>query len=121
MEISLEYCSVACGRTPHSASWHARSGILAFAADKSIGLAEIAPNDAVLKMTGTLHGHADRVNAVHWITCRGSRELPASPSLVELVSGSVDKTIRVWRSSDHQEVGVVIVCEKNSVKKFLTL
>ena len=108
MEITLEYCSVACGRTPHSASWHTRTGTLAFVADRSVGLAEITPNDDVLKITGTLHGHTDKVNCVHWITCRGSRELYRSVSL-EVISGSVDKTIRVWRRrNEGQEVGVVM-------------
>ena len=39
MEVSLLYCSIACNRTPHAVSWH-QTGTLAFAADKSIALAE---------------------------------------------------------------------------------
>ena len=38
-EVSLEYVSVGCNRTPHCVDW-APTGLLAYGADRSIALAK---------------------------------------------------------------------------------
>eukprot|EP00731_Ephydatia_muelleri_P007818 Em0004g156a len=51
--------------------------------------------DAVLT---ALHGHKERVNCVKWITARKSGA--ASPQTLELLSGSVDKSVILWQRTE---------------------
>ena len=55
----------------------------------------------------TLHGHTERVNCVQWISNRGCGHIVAKQPR-ELVSGSVDKSIRVWRENELNEVLISI-------------
>ena len=101
--ISLVYFSSGCNPNPHAVSWDS-SGTLAFATDKSIALAQPQQRD-ILLVTNTLHGHSDKVNCLRWVTWRGRGPMGvAAASSRELVSGSVDKSVRVWRESGTNEV-----------------
>ena len=116
MHVSLEYVSVGCNRTPHCVAWHQR-GLLAYGADKSVALAEFANVSMSLwicfkyyclfqdgrglgKVVAMLHGHSNRVNCVCWVTERLPEVPPFSQETdrpIELLSGSVDKTVNLWR------------------------
>ncbi|XP_019857686.1 PREDICTED: probable elongator complex protein 2 [Amphimedon queenslandica] len=98
MAISLEYCSVSCNRTPHAINWEPSGDRLAFATDKSIAIAETIQG-GTLYVKHTLHGHNEKVNCVRWVAGRGGR---VDTITRELISGSVDKTIRVWRESNNE-------------------
>ena len=41
MAVSVEYISVACNQTPHSADWNS-NGLLAYGAGNSIALAKVS-------------------------------------------------------------------------------
>lgn len=49
-------------------------------------------------MLTALHGHKERVNCVKWITARKSGA--ASPQTLELLSGSVDKSVILWQRTE---------------------
>ncbi|PGH30767.1 elongator complex protein 2 [[Emmonsia] crescens] len=91
-----EYISVGGNRHPAAADWDKHSGILAFGADNNVALWD--PTDKY--KTGVyalLTGHSDEVNAVKFYT------LPSSHggSRHFLITGSADRTIRVWRRQDN--------------------
>ena len=49
-----------------------------------------------------LHGHSNRVNCVCWVTERLPEVPPFSRETdrpIELLSGSVDKTVNLWRET----------------------
>ncbi len=53
-----------------------------------------------------LHGHSDRVNCVQWVVPRsGQAQYTAEDrASVEIASGSVDKSIIVWRRGEADTV-----------------
>ncbi|KAK2794927.1 hypothetical protein FQN52_006806 [Onygenales sp. PD_12] len=86
--ITTEYVSVGGNRHPAAADWDARSGILAFGADNNVALWD--PGDKYhTGIYALLPGHTDKVNAVKFYTC------PSSGTRL-LLTGSVDRTIRIW-------------------------
>ncbi|KAL1959991.1 hypothetical protein VTO42DRAFT_659 [Malbranchea cinnamomea] len=87
--VETEYISVGGNRHPAAADWDVRSGLLAFGADNNVAL--WAPTDASQKgVYSLLVGHTDKVNVVKFYT-------PPSSELPLLITGSVDRTIRIWR------------------------
>ncbi|KLJ12455.1 elongator complex protein 2 [Blastomyces silverae] len=93
-----EYISVGGNRHTSAADWDENTGILAFGADNNVALWD--PTDK--HKTGVyalLSGHTDEVNAVKFYT------LPCSDggSHQFLLTGSADRTIRVWRRQDTHE------------------
>lgn len=129
MDARLLYTSVGCNRTPQSADWYGE--LFAYGADRAIMLAVWEEVNVVCELNGlatrcimhiyalcelpifcgaqkehldtvftALHGHKERVNCVKWITARKSGA--ASPPTLELLSGSVDKSVILWQRT--QEV-----------------
>ena len=71
MDVSCEYISIACNRTPKSLKWSPMNETVAYGAGSSVAVADFG-GDAP-KVEYTLHGHTARVNCVHFLTSR-SRE-----------------------------------------------
>jgi WD40 repeat protein len=108
MAVSLEqaFISVGCNQTPQAADCSPTSGRIALGARCTVALWNPvrAPQDPGFHVradgqdaTGrgisvTLRAHAGDVNAVKWIPSRGTCEA--------IVSGSVDKTVRIWEEHD---------------------
>ncbi|PGG97870.1 elongator complex protein 2 [Blastomyces parvus] len=93
-----EYISVGGNRHSSAADWDENTGILAFGADNNVALWD--PTDK--HKTGIyalLSGHTDEVNAIKFYT------LPSSDggSRHFLLTGSADRTIRIWRRQDSPE------------------
>ncbi|KAG0648310.1 Gamma-toxin target 2 [Hyphodiscus hymeniophilus] len=91
MEISAEYLAAGANRHPSVADWD-EGGILAFGADRNIALWSPQNHDSRGALA-LLSGHTDTVNVVKFI--------PKSDGI--LLSGSVDKTIRIWRRDPSSE------------------
>ena len=56
-----------------------------------------------------LHGHKERVNCVRWMTWRSehAQSIYAKVTPLELVSGSADNDVIVWRqSTESKEVDI---------------
>lgn len=109
------YISIGCNRIPQSADWginchgpNSDRGLVAFGAHQFVALYDpevcaenIVPNlicqdpnsGGVIE---TLPGHTDKVNVVKWIN-HGSDIAQHSTAFV---SGSVDKTARIWRKDE---------------------
>ncbi|KAJ5083266.1 Elongator complex protein 2 [Penicillium angulare] len=87
--VSSKYISVGGNRHPEAADWDVQSGILAFGADNNVALWD--PLDKTHRgVHSLLVGHSDKVSAVKFYTC------PSSSAKL-LVTGSVDRTVRVWQ------------------------
>lgn len=107
-QMRTEYLAAGGNRHPSAADWDT-SGLLAFGADRNIALWRpqvstntqltasfgfssrsctnaISQNDTNQGVYRLLSGHTDTVNSIKFI--------PESPQL--LISGSVDKTVRIW-------------------------
>ncbi|KAL2003473.1 hypothetical protein VTN02DRAFT_3682 [Thermoascus thermophilus] len=90
VSITTEYISVGGNRHPAAADWDVQSGVLAFGADNNVALWD--PTDKSQRgVYSLLVGHTDKINAVRFYTCPSTRTK-------FLLTGSVDRTIRVWRS-----------------------
>ncbi|KAE8450121.1 hypothetical protein EG329_006902 [Mollisiaceae sp. DMI_Dod_QoI] len=115
-QLLAEYLAAGANRHPSAADWDA-SGLLAFGADRNVALWQ--PQDASSQgLLALLSGHTDTVNAVKF--------MPESSGI--LVSGSVDKTLKVWNKdlssglytciqtlSDHQSsVNCIAVSSRSS-------
>ncbi|PGH13181.1 hypothetical protein AJ80_06427 [Polytolypa hystricis UAMH7299] len=86
-----DYISVGGNRHPAAADWDSQSGLLAFGADNNVALWDTT--DPYHKgVYALLVGHTGTVNAVRFYTC------PSSGSRL-LITGSADRTIRVWQPS----------------------
>jgi len=57
------------------------------------------------RVVSTLHGHKDRVNCVRWIRARAHAGMAVKEPW-ELVSGSVDSCVIVWRQKRAEKVSV---------------
>ncbi|KUJ20166.1 WD40 repeat-like protein [Mollisia scopiformis] len=115
-QLTAEYLTAGANRHPSAADWDT-SGLLAFGADRNVALWQ-PQNTRSQGLLALLSGHTDTVNAVKFI--------PESSRI--LVSGSVDKTLRVWKEdptsglytciqtlSDHQSsVNCVAVSSRSS-------
>ncbi|KFY45278.1 hypothetical protein V494_01033 [Pseudogymnoascus sp. VKM F-4513 (FW-928)] len=81
-----EYVVAGANRHPAAADWHGE--VLAYGADRNIAIWN--PQGGHHGVTTLLVGHTDTVNVVKFME---------STAGLLLLSGSVDKTIRVWRAS----------------------
>ncbi|KAI7885696.1 WD40 repeat-like protein [Lichtheimia hyalospora FSU 10163] len=91
--IYKEHISIGCNRTTHAASW-GLNGLVAFGANQLIALYN--PLDKHNNgITETLPGHTDRVICVEFIERGHEAELQD----VALVSGSADKTAKIWKKN----------------------
>ncbi|KAM3073510.1 Elongator subunit elp2 [Clarireedia jacksonii] len=84
-KITAEYLSAGANRHPSTADWN-ESGILAYGTDRNIALWHPG-NETTKGVFQLLGGHTDTVNVVKF--------LPKTHGLI--VSGSVDKTVRIWK------------------------
>ncbi|KAI9746512.1 MAG: hypothetical protein M1818_000225 [Claussenomyces sp. TS43310] len=84
----LEYIASGGNRHPSAADWYGK--FLAYGTDRNIALWE--PEGNGKGVTTLLVGHTDVVNAVQFVP---------TPSGLLLISGSVDRTVRIWRPKVH--------------------
>ncbi|KAG0270718.1 Elongator subunit elp2, partial [Linnemannia exigua] len=91
MEATQEHISVGCNRLTQALAWGA-DGLVAFGAHHSVAL--YYPMDSARRgVRATLQGHTNRVNCVAFL----NRGHELAQKNVAIVSGSADKTARVWR------------------------
>ncbi|KAG0160429.1 hypothetical protein PDIDSM_7958 [Penicillium digitatum] len=87
--VETDYISVGGNRHPGAADWDVQTGVLAFGADNNVALWD--PLDKTDRgIYALLVGHTDKVSVVRFYTCPASRTR-------FIVTGSVDRTIRVWQ------------------------
>ncbi|KAF9098159.1 Elongator subunit elp2 [Mortierella sp. GBA35] len=93
MEATQEHISVGCNRLTQALAWGA-DGLAAFGAHHSVAL--YYPMDSSRRgVRATLQGHTNRVNCVAFL----NRGHELSQKNVAIVSGSADKTARVWKKN----------------------
>ncbi|KAI8140023.1 WD40-repeat-containing domain protein [Fennellomyces sp. T-0311] len=94
--ITSEYIAIGCNRTTHAAAWGV-NGLVSFAASQLIALYD--PLDkANHGIRETLPGHTDRVICVEFIERGHEGDLRD----VALVSGSADKTAKIWKKNGNE-------------------
>jgi WD40 repeat protein len=93
MDIEAEYISSGCNRCPKSLDWGGNQNQLAYAFSNSIA---ILSDKEPYQIRITLNRHSDQVNCVKWISNLNN----SSFEFNEFISGSVDKTLVVWRGSN---------------------
>ncbi|KAL1980852.1 hypothetical protein VTN96DRAFT_3387 [Rasamsonia emersonii] len=103
VSITTEYISVGGNRHPAAADWDRQSGVLAFGADNNVAL-WVPTDESKRGVYSLLVGHRDKVSAVRFCT------LPANNTKL-LLTGSVDRTIRVWQSDEQTSRHYTCVCE----------
>ncbi|KAI9844114.1 MAG: hypothetical protein M1837_005828 [Sclerophora amabilis] len=89
VRIEPDYIAVGGNRHPAAADWDTVSGILAFGADRNIALWDPLRRDQ-RGVHALLAGHTDKVNVVKFTHCPSSKRRL-------IISGAVDKSIRVWK------------------------
>ncbi|KAK2761381.1 hypothetical protein FQN54_001903 [Arachnomyces sp. PD_36] len=90
VSFETEYINVGGNRHPAAADWNLHSGLLAYGADNNVALWD--PTDKSGRgVYALLVSHTDKVNAVKFHTH------PSTGSC--LLTGSIDRTIRVWQPS----------------------
>ncbi|XP_053373737.1 elongator complex protein 2-like [Mercenaria mercenaria] len=89
------YISSGCNRTPHSADW-GNNNVICYGSSSAIVLylPETREEQTEGQVLQTLTGHKANINCIKWIPKRDYEEE------TELVSGSVDKTVRVWEKNE---------------------
>ncbi|CZR58957.1 related to ELP2-29 kDa subunit of elongator and elongating RNA polymerase II holoenzyme [Phialocephala subalpina] len=120
-QLVTEYLAAGANRHPSAADWDI-SGLLAFGADRSVALWQ-PQGENLQGLLALLSGHTDTVNAVKFI--------PESSGII--VSGSVDKTLRVWNRdpssglytciqtlSDHQSSVNCVAVSSHSSRIFVS-
>ncbi|KAF9432182.1 Elongator subunit elp2 [Entomortierella beljakovae] len=91
MQVTQEYISVGCNRLTQAFTWGI-DGLAAFGAYHAVAL--YYPMDSQKRgVQATLQGHSARVNCVAFI----NRGQELDQKNVALVSGSADKTARIWK------------------------
>ncbi|OKL56929.1 hypothetical protein UA08_07894 [Talaromyces atroroseus] len=123
VRVATEYISVGGNRHPGAADWDVQSGLLAYGADNNVALWAPSVWKARILMSllqpylliclslqsyrgvhALLVGHTDKVSAVRFVECA---EITTRGRL--LLTGSVDRTIRVWKQTDQSSY--TCVCE----------
>ncbi|OZJ05779.1 hypothetical protein BZG36_01299 [Bifiguratus adelaidae] len=94
MQVKSEFIAVACNKATRCAAW-GLDGTIAYGAHSCVALYE----PELGRVTRTLQGHEARVNCVEFIQ-RGSELQQES---VAIVSGSADKTARIWKRNAQGE------------------
>ncbi|KAJ5902472.1 Elongator complex protein 2 [Penicillium taxi] len=92
VSVSTDYISVGGNRHPGAADWDVKSGVFAYGADNNVALWEPLANSQ-RGVYALLVGHSDKVSVVRFYTC------PSSGTRF-LLSGSIDRSIRVWRNDE---------------------
>ncbi|KAG8532050.1 uncharacterized protein KY384_003687 [Bacidia gigantensis] len=93
-EFKAAYFAAGGNRHPSAADWDCRSGLLAFGADQNVAIWSPLSRDHK-SVKCLLAGHKNTVNAVKFFpTLQGCSPI--------IVSGSTDKTIRIWRMSESE-------------------
>ncbi|KAF7897734.1 uncharacterized protein EAF01_008700 [Botrytis porri] len=87
-KITPEYLAAGANRHPSAADWD-ESGLLAYGTDRNIAL-WYPGNETSRSVFEFLSGHTDTVNVVKFV--------PKSHGLI--LSGSVDKTVRIWKQDE---------------------
>ncbi|KAJ5545368.1 hypothetical protein N7461_007672 [Penicillium sp. DV-2018c] len=90
--VTTDYISVGGNRHPGAADWDVQTGVLAFGADNNVALWD-ALDKSDKGIYALLVGHTDKVSVVRFYTC------PSSGTRF-IVTGSVDRTVRVWRQDN---------------------
>ncbi|CAG8575694.1 23409_t:CDS:10, partial [Racocetra persica] len=103
-KVSNEYTSIGCNRFPQVAAW-GKDGTVAFGAYNYVAL--YYPEDPeCCGIISTLAGHKDRVTCVDFIY-RGDE---LNQRNIAIISGSTDKTARVWKlTKDNKWVNSAIL------------
>lgn len=91
--VTLSHVGAGCNRVVDALSW-GETGLLAYAAHNAV----LIYNTEEARVLGTLLGHTDRVNCVHWLPS-AALGLPGggSPAATALASGSGDSSVRIWQ------------------------
>ena len=87
--VDCVYASVAVNASPQCMDASQTSGSVAFGASNAV----VMTSSELTAVSDTLVGHQQRVNCVQWVRNDASATA-ASPE--ELISGSRDKSIRLW-------------------------
>ncbi|XP_077978293.1 elongator complex protein 2-like [Glandiceps talaboti] len=95
--VSTCYISASSNRTPHCAHW-GRNGLVAFGSCRSIAVYQPKRQNGAGTILSMLNGHKDRVNCVKWIQC----PVHCHGDETELVSGSTDNNVIVWKKDKHE-------------------
>ena len=107
--IHPDYFAAGGNRHPTAADWDTASGVLAYGAGRNVALWRPLEYQGLHAL---LRGHTDKVNAIKFFS------LPTS-KLQIIISGSVDKTVRLWRANPVRSVGfesaAVLEGHENSV------
>ncbi|KAK5129697.1 Elongator subunit elp2 [Cryomyces antarcticus] len=102
MSVTTDYVATGGNRHPAAADWE--PGLLAFGADNNVALWNPADPDT-RGISALLAGHTDTVNVVKFFPPSKARKSSKTSSSI-ILSGSVDKTIRIWqRDQDVQDDG----------------
>ncbi len=107
--IDCEYISAACNRTQNSLDWGGLDNQIIYGFSNSIAL--LSPIEP-FEVKCTLNKHTGRVNCLKWISNRNGKII--FPDLNELVSGSTDKSLIVWRGFDRFRVNKL---KKKKIRK----
>ncbi|KAI9881406.1 MAG: hypothetical protein M1830_003413 [Pleopsidium flavum] len=99
--VETDYIAVGGNRHPAAADWDPVSGLIGFGADRNVALWRPL-NDDHGGIHALLSGHTDKVNVVRFFPT-GSADCPI------IITGSVDKTIRIWRSDPSSPVSFTCV------------
>ncbi|XP_030846506.1 elongator complex protein 2 isoform X2 [Strongylocentrotus purpuratus] len=95
--LRTEYHAIACNRVPNCVQW-GKNGQIAIGTSNSVAITKIS-DDGMLPMSFVLSGHKDRVNCVRWIESSESDHGQVQDLDQELVSGSTDGALILWRGS----------------------
>lgn len=93
MDIQAEYISSGCNRCPKSCDWGGNENQLAYAFSNSIA---ILSGKEPFQIKINLNQHTNQVNCLKWV----SNLNDTSFEFNELISGSVDRTLIVWRGKN---------------------
>ncbi|KAI9850116.1 MAG: hypothetical protein M1838_006050 [Thelocarpon superellum] len=116
ISIEPDFVAVGGNRHPAAADWDASTGLLAFGADHNIAVWKPL-EERQRGVFALLAGHSAKVTVVRFWHCMSLKE-------TLLLSGSVDKTIRLWRQDASTPAGfssVVVLSEHQSSINVLTL
>ncbi|KAI9832120.1 MAG: hypothetical protein M1826_002449 [Phylliscum demangeonii] len=112
MKAKTKFIAVGGNSHPSAADWDAKTGYVAFGADRNVALWN--PLDSTHRgIQALLPGHTDRVNVVRFFYSATSAEQQAL-----ILSGSADRTIRIWKLDlaclEQSRTLAIVVDEENA-------